>query len=219
MVFKWANILKDNPKKAASFLVLFYSIGIIGLILPYTFPWFAELIPFALLLSLFFLLIFHQQYSGKTIAIFFLIYFAGLSVEIIGVNTGLVFGNYTYGNSLGIKLFDTPVMIGINWLLLVYLTSSVTEKIQVKPLIRVIFASILMLLFDVVIEQVAPTLQMWFWQNNKIPLKNYTAWFILALIFHTLLKYFKVKTENKIAQALFICLWFFFFILWIKLKL
>ena len=36
--------------------------------------------------------------------IVFAIFFVGMIAEILGVQYGLIFGNYQYGNNLGLKL-------------------------------------------------------------------------------------------------------------------
>ena len=44
----------------------------------------------------------------KTIS---LIYVIGVLVEIIGVNSSVVFGEYYYGQALGLQIFGTPLMV------------------------------------------------------------------------------------------------------------
>ena len=78
---------------------------------------FLKLIPLALLLSFIGLIVFHASKPDvKTIVVFAGIYFIGFLIEALGVNTGKIFGEYVYGKSLGFKISETPVIIGINWL-------------------------------------------------------------------------------------------------------
>jgi len=195
------------------FFVIFYLVGISGMVLPFTFPLFVKLIPLALLLSTVGFLVFHTDFSARTWILFILIYLAGFFVEVVGVNTGKIFGNYSYGESLGITIFKTPLIIGINWLLLVYLTSSTTELLKVSSGIKILLASGIMLGYDIIIEPLAPQLDMWTWDNNQIPVRNYIAWFVLALIFTSLVKIVGVKTHNKLAPVLLVCQLLFFIIL------
>ena len=54
--------------------------------------------------------------------------------ESLGVNYGLIFGNYEYGNNLGFKFFGVPFLIGINWIILTAIsanTASFLTKIRV----------------------------------------------------------------------------------------
>lgn len=215
---KIVNRLQLHFKSVAGFFVIFYAVGITGMLIPSTFPLFKNLIPLALLLSFFALGIFHTPFFKKDIIPFFLIYILGFLAEVVGVNTGLIFGHYSYGGSLGIKLFNTPLMIGINWLLLIYISFSLTAKLKINPLLQIIFASIILLIYDLIIEQVAPVLDMWTWSDNEIPIKNYIAWFILAFIFSSILKISGVKTNNKLAPVILLCQLVFFIVLFVTFK-
>jgi putative membrane protein len=213
-IYEILSILPEKSKQTSVFFVLFYLVGIIGLSLPLTFPLFLKLVPFALILSLFALVLFHRaRFDGKTIAVFSGIILAGILVEAIGVNTGIIFGRYEYGNSLGLKIFNTPILIGINWFLLVYTSSSVLEQFKFHVALKIVVASIFMLVYDVVLEQLAPKMDMWLWENDRVPLQNYLAWFLIALVFHSVLKFFKIDTKNKIALVILLCQFLFFLIL------
>lgn len=206
-----------QEKVVKKILVLFYAVGVAGLLLPFSSPFFIKLIPFTLLMNFALLLYYHQgKIDYKTITVFLIILLTGLLVEMVGVNTGVIFGEYQYGTSLGIKIFETPVIIGLNWVLLTYLTTSVLEGIYIPVYLKVLLASVFMLIYDVVLEQVAPHLAMWSWNENSVPLQNYIAWFVLAVIFHSLIKVFGVKTSNPLSgvvllgQFIFFVLLFFF---------
>ncbi len=215
---KIANGLQVHFKSVAGFFVIFYAVGITGMLIPSTFSLFKNLIPWALLLSFFTLGIFHIPFFKKDVIPFLLIYILGFFAEVIGVNTGLLFGHYSYGESLGIKLFNTPLIIGINWLLLIYISFSLTAKLKINPLMQIFLASIILLIYDLIIEQVAPFLDMWTWSNNEIPLKNYMAWFVLALIFSSILKIFGIRTNNKLAPVILLCQLVFFIVLFVTFK-
>jgi putative membrane protein len=191
--------------------MLFYAVGIAGLIIPVTIPLFIRLFPFALLLSLIGLIVFHSHpFDTKTLLVFAGIFLLGLFVEVLGVNTGKIFGNYSYGNALGIKLYHTPLIIGLNWLMLVYLTASVFNRFSFSAPLKIVFASLSMVLYDFLLEPAAPRLEMWNWDENLVPVKNYIDWFLVAFVFHTLVKLFRVKTDNPLALTLFFCQLFFF---------
>ncbi len=208
-----------NFKKTAVFFVIFYLVGIAGMLLPFSFPLFVKLIPVALILSSVALAFYHKSFDAKTLAVFISIYLIGFFVEVAGVNTGLIFGNYTYGDSLGIKAFNTPLIIGLNWLLLVYISASVLEKTNLHVTVKVIFSALMMLGYDLIIEQIAPLLNMWNWQNEMVPLNNYIAWFFLAVVFHAAIQVFGIKTKNKLAPVILVCQVLFFLILLIYFKI
>jgi putative membrane protein len=49
-----------------------------------------------------------------------LTFLTGILVEIMGVNTGLLFGDYQYGAVLSPRIKQVPWVIGINWFLVIY---------------------------------------------------------------------------------------------------
>ncbi len=203
-------------KKFKVFFIIFYAVGVAGIAVPYTNPLFIQLIPATLILNLLILTLFHRgRYDSNIVIVSFLIYLIGYAIEVFGVSTGLIFGEYEYGNGLGFKVFDTPLIIGVNWLILVYMTSSVTRKYNIRGFPGIIAASLIMLLYDLVLEQVAPKMDMWYWSNNQVPLQNYVVWFILALGFHSLFKVFNIQTKNSLAEIILVCQFCFFLSLFI----
>ena len=210
------NIIFDNRKYVQGFFIIFYLVGIVGLLVPFSFPLFVKLVPLALVLSFGGLYIFHEaETNWRTVVCFVSIYLLSFIIEAVGVYNGLVFGHYNYASSLGPKLFETPLIIGINWFFLVYTTTAMVENFKISAWFKVLLASSFMLVYDIVMEQVAPMLDMWHWENNSVPLLNYLAWFVLALLFNSLVKLMKVKIENKLAAFIFICQFLFFLILFI----
>ena len=214
-----SKYLLRQKLKSIILFVFFYTVGVAGIGIPLTQRLFIVLIPYALLLSFIAILLFHKSlHSGNTRFVFFTIILVSYLVEVVGVNSQLIFGKYIYGSGLGLKVFGAPLMIGINWAMLVYCSASIMERFRMPVVLQVIFASILMVLFDIVLEQVAPFLDMWYWNGNSAPLQNYLVWFILALIFHGLVKWKKVKTVNPLASAIFICQFLFFAAILIFIK-
>lgn len=207
------NVLKD-ARKMSLFLLLYYTVGIVGLLVPATRELFSRLIPFTLLMSACLLYLQHQgRFKSKVLLVFAFIFVASIVVEMIGVQTGVIFGTYKYGDSLGLKIMETPVLIGLNWLLLIYLTANIVQKTVLPALFRVPVAALLMVIYDIVMEQVAPKMNMWSWADNRVPFANYVAWFILSLLFHALLEWSGLKIKNKLAAPLLVVQFVFFVIL------
>jgi len=207
---------KQNIDKIVQIIIpVFYTVGLAGFLIPLSYPYFEKLIPLVLILSFILLVIYHPKQSSYrlSILVFTGIYISGLIVEMIGVNTGIIFGEYSYGPNLGLKILNTPVIIGLNWLILVYTTSSMFEKINIHVNYKILLASASMLAYDIVLEQVAPLTGMWNWHEGNIPDRNYMAWFVIALIFHTLLKTVGIKTENAVSKNLYISQFVFFLML------
>ncbi len=201
-------------KYSVATLILFYMIGAAGFIFPGTRQFFSGMTPLTLILSAGFLIWFHRPgVSLKMLLIFGVIFVSSFFIEVAGVKTGLIFGAYSYGKGLGTKLFDTPLIIGLNWLMLVYCTKIIAEKIFKSKPVRLFFAPTLMVIYDLALEQVAPSLGMWTWSEGAIPFQNFIAWFLLSLLFHLLLQKSKTRFSNKLAAPVFIIQFLFFVIL------
>ena len=202
---------QTKVKYSIWFLILFYAVGITGFVVPQTHSFFKTLTPFALLLSAVFLALFHQpKYNFKTIVVFSTIFIVSFLSELIGVQTGLIFGEYNYVSSLGLEIRGTPLIIGLNWLVLVYCPEIIADKITKNTVLNLLLGPSLMVGYDLVLERVAPKLGMWTWTGDVIPIQNYIAWFVFALLFHALIKLTKVEFKNPIAVAVFIIQFMFF---------
>jgi putative membrane protein len=201
-----------------------YLVGTLGLILPSTQPYLKLASPFNLWVSVILLLLFHPQMNKSFILISMGIFLAGFFIEVIGVQSGLIFGKYWYGKTLGTKLMDVPVVIGANWLLLIYCSNIVTlaffesfKKNKLKKSLldytvsKAIFASFLMVCLDYLIEPVAIHLDFWHWQFEKIPSQNFQAWFIIAFLLSCLFLRGNFKKSNPLATLLFALQFLFFF--------
>ena len=211
---RYLDILQKKPIIINIFIFIFYGVGLVGFLLPISNALFLKLVPIALLLSFVLLIIFHEtELTIKSLIVFTLIYILAFTIEAIGVNTGVVFGNYYYSNSLGIQLFQTPLIIGLNWLFLVYASAVIVNSIGKYNIIKILAGSAIMLIYDIVLEQIASKLDMWYWKDNEIPLQNYVSWFILALLFHSLIRLIGVKIKNKFALIILLCQSMFFVLL------
>ena len=207
-------------EKVRGFIITLYIVGIIGTALPLTRDFFIVLTPVILLLSSALLLYFHTPVlNGKTSLVFLIIFLASYFTEVAGVKTGQIFGTYSYGKALGLKLFDTPLLIGLNWILLVYCSAAIFEKVPVGNIGKAAGASLLMVLYDLVMEQVAPYMDMWSFGAGTAPLRNYISWFILALIFHLIVRFAGIRLTNRLAPFIFFCQFLFFIVLLIFFKI
>ena len=205
------NELKNSSKASLAklFLIIFYLVGLFGFGFEATFPLFQKLVPFNLIVSAFLLFCFHQKWDTKALVLFIVIPLIGISIEIIGVNTQLFFGDYNYGRSLGVKLLDTPILIGLNWLILSYCIYTSFRKIREKWYFM-FFAAGLMVAFDFVMEPVAMRIDMWDWKDGLIPLKNYLDWYWVSLIIFFLMWITKFKAKNELGTTLILIQFLFF---------
>jgi putative membrane protein len=199
-------------------LIIYFSVGVAGMLVPVTRNLFKFLTPFSLLASMALLLIHHRRFTPRFWAGALIIFAAGVAVEAVGVATGLLFGEYSYGETLGPQLFHTPFMIGVNWFLLVYCSLSIVDRYIDMPYFRAVAAAALMVVYDFALEPAAIWLDMWSWAGGAVPLQNYLAWFIIAFLLNSLAGRLGVfDRENKLALPLFFIQMGFFILvdLWI----
>ncbi|MBJ7429335.1 MAG: carotenoid biosynthesis protein [Bacteroidia bacterium] len=170
-----------------------------------------QLSPVNLIVSAAVLFYFHQPKNTLFWIWAIGVFQAGYILELLGVTTGRIFGQYFYGNNLGPKMADVPVIIGLNWVMLCYVSMHVAEiffgKIgkqnTVNPIIKIALSALLMLCVDILIEHVAPQLDFWYWKNGSIPIQNYTAWYIFAFAFMFVYQKLELPLNNKIAPWLY----------------
>ncbi len=194
-------------------LYIFYAVGIVGHLIDKTHPYMIILTPFVLLI---FGLAVMQRTAGcdrKLLFCCLVAYIFTFTVEALGVHTGAIFGQYHYGDTLGIKLFDVPLVIGFNWVIVVLGAIAIARKISKKILLSTALAAMFTVTFDIPLEIVAVNLDYWQWTQGFVPWQNYVAWFVVAFLVAIGFNYFKLKIRSKvIVHYFFIQLIFFILI-------
>lgn len=202
---------------ALTLLAIFYLVGIFGLSNSNWQAMFLSLTPFNLLLTLAIFLWANGHINKSLVLSFIITFLIGYGVEVAGVHTGVLFGNYQYGSALGLKIFDVPLMIGVNWFLLAIAGRGIAEKASKNSYAQITLASSLMVLLDILIEPVAIQLDFWSWENNIIPLQNFVMWFITAAVIQLILSKLKPSLNIVICLAVYFTQLAFFGILNVSL--
>jgi putative membrane protein len=172
--------------------------------------WFLSLTPLNLLLSLVIVLLHITTYNFKVIIALFIPFVLGFVAEGLGVNFGLIFGTYAYGENLGYKIFGVPLMICVNWTLLTIITADVSKFFSDKTLISALFGAALMTGLDVILEVSAPRFDFWEFENGVVPLQNYIGWFVTAFVGHLGYQSFNVKSNKIISWHVLASILLFF---------
>jgi bisanhydrobacterioruberin hydratase len=213
---------------ATAIAILFHTIGLIG-ILFFKSDVIISSTPINLLL-MFALLVWTQE--GKNVFFFIFLtaaFVTGIAMEIIGVNTQLLFGEYSYGEVLGYKIKSVPFIIGINWFIIIYCcgisiytlmqkaidkltAANASPKQSIKALSVIVDGATLAVFFDWIIEPAAVKLDFWQWKG-EIPLYNYICWFVTSAILLTVFHFCKFNKHNKFAVHLLLIQLMFFLLL------
>ncbi len=207
--------LKENILPISVILLLiFYGVGLVNVLIGN--ESIMRLSYLNLIISTLVLFTNHKSWNARIILNLILVGLFGYTLEVIGVHTGVLFGEYTYGNALGFKVFEVPLVMALNWVILSYITLKFGIYLFKSNAVSVIFASAIMTALDLLIEPVAVRYDFWMWFEhgletpNSIPIQNYIAWFVFAIILNSLLVSDLRKSSNKFWPYLLITMTVFF---------
>lgn len=211
-LYLWSQMKRTKPyiTGAILFLVIFHFIGLVGLHLDSTRELFQSLIPMNLLLSLGVLLLFHRSWNLRFGIFIFGIFWFGYLAEVIGVATGVIFGNYEYGSALGFKVAGAPPMIGVNWVILIYCCGTIAKRLTPVLWWGALIGAGLMVGIDLVIEPMAIRFDFWQWSGGEIPLLNFFGWFVISYLMLLAWYYLDEEPDNPIASPLYVIQFLFF---------
>ena len=195
----------------AVLLGVFFLVGFIGHSLPATLPLMQRMTPYTLFACglIAFFPVFLEKKRGVLIWAL-LVYVITFVLEALGTATGKIFGPYTYGATLGPKLFAVPVVIAFNWLLVILGALGLAQLIFRRRLLIAAATAVLAVGFDYLLEPAAIRLDYWTWQAAGIPLRNYLAWFLIALAAALFFVYLKLSVKTRLPLVYFLIQLVFF---------
>jgi putative membrane protein len=203
---------------AVAVLVIFHAVGFWGLLFSEDPGYFQTLTPFNLLLTNFLLFSFHRRWNASFLIFAIVVMVAGFLAEVVGVHTGLLFGNYRYGASLGVHLWEVPLLIGLNWLMLVYATGHIANYTRLHWLLKAVLGGVLMVVLDFFLEPVAMQFDFWQWKDGHIPLSNFSGWLLLAILLHVFFQRANFFKRNSLAPFVYVVQLLFFVGLYLFLQ-
>lgn len=217
-------MLFSKPTIPIMIALLFHLCGLIGMAFTAYKNWFIGNTPLNLMLMSA-LLFFSEEKWQKNYLYFFLICFVtGMVVEMIGVNTGILFGSYQYGEVMGIQIFGVPLLIGLNWFVIVYCCGIMglhfLQWLRYRNLVDInnstanwvlIFTgALLATIFDWLMEPMAIKLGFWTWHSPDIPLLNYGSWFLISAGLIWIMLKMRFQPKNHFALPLLLIQSLFF---------
>ncbi|QNN42544.1 carotenoid biosynthesis protein [Pedobacter roseus] len=202
-------------KIAVAVIVVFHLVGLLGFLIPAAQPYFIKLVPFHLLL-MFAIIVFAYNADVKRLLLFVCgVFLCGFLVEVLGVSTGKIFGSYYYGNTLGYKIAAVPLLMGVNWVILIFSVGQMLKSMKIRnSILASLIGAVILVGFDFFLEPVAMKFDYWHWDWHQIPVQNYVAWFIVSVI---LLKFYyalDLKQQKYIGIAMFASQLIFFVVLY-----
>lgn len=200
---------------AVAIIIVFHVVGLFGFLIPPAQPYFVKLVPFHLLL-MFAIIVFSYNGDVKRLLLFVSgVFLCGFLVEVLGVHTGKIFGNYYYGDTLGYKVAAVPLLMGINWVILIFSIGQMMKSIKIRhSILASAIGAFALVGLDLFLEPVAMKFDYWHWDWHEIPVQNYVAWFIVSVI---LLKFYYalgLKQQKYIGVTMFAAQLIFFVVLY-----
>jgi putative membrane protein len=205
---------EQRPPKFPTYLAigiiwLFHLSGLLGILLGYD-SWFIQKTPYNLLLNgILFIFVFPVR-TTPSILLFLAFAVAGMAAEWIGIHTGFLFGDYSYGANLGPKLYGVPFLIGLNWAVLGMICGAVATRTMTHPMGRIFLGAALMTGLDMALEPVAPLFDFWSFTSEYAPLKNYLCWFGLSFLFQWAYQAISIRGNFKFSLHLLLAQFLFF---------
>ncbi len=214
---------------ATATAILFHVVGLAGILIFHA-PPIINSTPLHLLL-MFILLVYTQPEKNRSFYLFMLmVMLLGFMAEFIGVHTGYLFGDYSYGTVLGPAAFNIPIVIAINWFIIIYccgiamqmLLQKVARVIEstggsprrLKAVSLIVDGATIAVFWDWLIEPAAIKLGFWKWgADGGIPVYNYFCWLCISALLLAGFHGFDFRKENKFAIHLLLIQLMFFLLL------
>lgn len=189
--------------RVIAILCIFYAVGLlIQVFWPHP-QLFKTLTPVNIVAGFCMALFFRKKIDFPFISALFAVGVCGFFIEYAGIHTGLIFGKYSYGKTLGAGWQGVPYLIGLNWACLIFFCTSALAGHLKNAWVISIVCGLMMVGYDFVLEPVAVHYNMWHWFGKPIPIKNYIAWFAASVLFCRLFLVLSKPEKNKVATAVF----------------
>lgn len=234
--FNPQGITHHKVALATGIAILVHVVGLAGMVWIDR-NWFSSFTPVNLLLMSALLIWTQEDKTPRFYRFIAIAFTVGMLTEIIGVNTGLLFGSYAYGDILGFGIAGVPLVIGMNWFVVMIAAASFLHRLlkrlpvqwgvsqpgflasYLSPIGFVALSSLLAVMFDWIMEPAAVRLGFWKWNGDgNIPMLNYICWFFISCFLVSILRRFQVRTDNTFASHLFLIQGTFFLLIRILLK-
>jgi putative membrane protein len=136
----------------------------------------------------------------------------GFFVEVLGVASGVIFGEYAYTSHLGPMSFGVPWVIGLNWALLVHAVHAWVGSLEISTLPMAALGATALTLFDWIMEPAAIALSYWRWTDPSVPLRNYAAWWTLSFLLLLFVDKVGPRPRNRLAPWVLTAMLVFFLV-------
>jgi len=115
--------------------------------------------------------------------------FLGFGAEVLGVHTGVPFGDYHYTGGLGPTVASVPVAVGLAWMMMAHPAACVAARLT-SGRARLLVAALALATWDVFLDPQMVDARHWTWHHphphlpgvNDVPLSNFGGWLLVSLL-------------------------------------
>ena len=140
----------------------------------------------------------------------------GFVAEIAGVQTGVPFGSYVYGDSLGVRAAGVPLVVGLAWTMLAWPAMLAARRLVASGPARVVLGAWALTACDLFLDPQQVAAGHWRWTTPQphlpgvadVPLSNYAGWFAVSLVIAAILRR-AVEDDADDRLGLGLYLWLF----------
>ena len=133
----------------------------------------------------------HAAGSGSwrlVVALLLVFGVGGLTAEVVGVHTGVPFGDYRYTGGLGVKVAGVPLVIGLAWMMMAWPAMCVAARLATGTVARDAVAVAALASWDVFLDPQMVDAHHWRWLHSDphlpgiddVPLTNFGGWLLLS---------------------------------------
>jgi uncharacterized membrane protein len=142
----------------------------------------------------------------------------GFAVEVLGVHTGVPFGSYAYGSSLGARVLGVPPVIALAWTMLAWPSAIAARRLVRGFLARVVVGAWALAAADLFLDPQMVAAGQWTWRDPSphlpgvpgVPLTDYAGWLAVAVVLSAALQALLNRTppaDDTVPIALYLWLY------------
>lgn len=110
-----------------------------------------------------------------------------MTIEYIGLTTGLPYGEFIYTGDMGYRINDIlPITVGLSWAPLLIGSIAITYTLTKNKIYRLIFPVFILVIFDLVLDPASVAIGMWKYADTgmyyDVPMQNFIGWIISGSI-------------------------------------
>jgi putative membrane protein len=145
-----------------------------------------------------------KAYNLRAILMFVLICFVvGNTSENLSIATGFPFGHYHFTDVMGPKLFRVPILLGLAYIGMGYLSWTLGRVILggIRVVALPLFAAFIMLAWDLSMDPIwSNFVHGWVWHDGGayfgVPLSNFFGWYLTVYLIYQLFALYLTRTQQ-----------------------